>query len=103
MYLLNTQTQIEWVLDKTPNVILLSDLYTRTIDPDGNIVFAQAQSLVAPTATEQGLVTHNITPDAEGVWSITLVKGTPTSYTELDKVVMSVRNNDTIVQPVGVQ
>ena len=100
MYLLNTPAVVEWTLGKTPNTVLITELLTITVKPDGSTAFAQVQNLIAPTETTQGEITHTFTPDTEGLWEITLVKGTADTYTTLSKAIMYVFDNDTIVEPV---
>jgi len=101
MYLLNTITEIEWTLDKTPNPITLLELATVTMNPNGDTELIQAQNLIEPTESSQGLTTHVITPDMEGLWEITLVKGSAGTYTELSKATMFVFAADTVVNPPG--
>ena len=101
MYLLNTITEIEWTLDKTPNTITISELSTITVKPNGDTEFTQVQNLVEPTITSQGLILHSITPDVVGLWEITLVKGDAETYTELSKTNMYVFENDTVVEPLA--
>jgi len=101
MYLLGTQVEIKWILNKTPNIILLSDLSIITVQPDGSTNFIPAVNFVEPSSTEKGLVTHFITPDATGLWNVTLVKGDAETYVPLSKTVLYVFDNVTIVTPLS--
>jgi hypothetical protein len=99
MYLLNTQAEISWVLGVTPNTILLSDLSIITVKPNGSTNFASVVTYVAPTSTIEGLVTHLLTPDVEGLWDITLIKGPVDTYTKLSTAMLYVFDNVTDVEP----
>lgn len=101
MYLLNATGTVLWTLGKTPNVILLSDLSIITVKPDGSTSIVPATNLIAPTVDTQGTVYHLVTPDVEGLWEITLVKGPAETYTPLSKARMYVFDKDTTVEPLG--
>lgn len=100
MYLLGTQTKIEWVLDITPNTILITELFVITVQPNGSTDIVQVSNLIAPTSTEQGLVSNLITPDSIGLWELSLVKGTVDDYVTLSTTMLYVFDNDTVVNSV---
>ena len=100
MYLLNTPTQIDWILEKTTKIVLLSDLFIITKNTEKDFSYAPIENLIAPTFATTGLVTHLFTPDAEGLWELILVKGSSTAYVELDKVEMQVFSNITEIKPL---
>jgi len=101
MYLLNTQATIDWVLGTTDSTIVTGDINITITNPDGDFSFIPNQSFQAPTETEQGLVTHLITPNLEGLWEITLVKGPAETYTPLSKVMLYVFDKETEAYPIS--
>jgi len=107
MYLLNAETEIAWVLGKTPNTIVLSDLDLILIDPEGNSTYIDSPiniaRFVAPTIVAVGSASYLFTPNIEGLWKINLVIGTSLDYKVLSKVDMYVLNNSTEVNPVDIE
>lgn len=103
MYLLNADTTVEWIIEKTNNVPSLGDLDLIFIDPNGGVEYVNspfsAGNYVPPTATANGSISHTVKPQLEGFWRIRLVTGTPDSYTILGKVEMQVFDNTTVTSP----
>ena len=100
MYLLNTQMQVDWVIEKTNKTVLLADLYFIITTPDNSVSYIPIGNLIPPSTSQQGLITQLFTPDTEGLWEINLVKGSAETYTELSKVMLYVFTNNLIVYPV---
>lgn len=101
MYLINTQTQIDWIISPTTNTIVSSNINIIIVNPNGDFSFVVNQTFIAPTDTVPGLVTHLITPNIKGLWDITLVKGNADTYTPLSQVTLSVLNGDTLINPIS--
>lgn len=101
MYLIDTQVAVEWTLEKTSKTVLISDLSIITVTPLGGVSFVQIGNLIPPTTDTKGLINHLFTPDSEGLWEVTLVKGDPETYTELSRATFYVFANDVTVEPLG--
>jgi hypothetical protein len=101
MYLLNTPTTIEWVLGRTPNTLLFSDLHLITVNPAGDVVFLTSpiaeEDFTAPTELTQGETSYIFTPVLEGLWTILMVTGTSDSHKVLSRAKLQVRDNVTEV------
>ena len=103
MYLLNSPNNLEWTLDVTDAVLLSTDFLVIIEQPDGTTDFYPVDTFIAPTSSTQGLITQTVTPNVEGIWEATLVKGPSETYIPLSKMILSVFNNELIVDPVGVE
>lgn len=101
MYLINVQSQVLWTLPKTSSVVVITDLSVVVVKPAGDTSYLPIVNFVAPTPTTSGSVTYDITPDTEGIWSITLVKGASGTYTPLNKVTLFVFSSETLVNPIS--
>lgn len=101
MYLLNTQATVDWILATTLNTVVSADINIIIVNPNGDFSFIANQSFLAPTDIEPGLVTHLLTPDTEGLWEITLVKGPAETYTPLSKATLYVFDTETVVNPLS--
>lgn len=104
MYLLNAETEIQWVLSPTEVILVLANIDMVIVSPSGLTTYIDsailAENYVAPTATVPGSATHLITPDKEGLWRVLLVTGTALNYTVISKVEMFVLDNTLIVNPI---
>jgi len=101
MYLVSTQTSINWVLGKTNNPVVIGDFFIATVKPTGDFSLIAVTNLLPPTQESEGQIDTQVTPDTEGLWEIALVKGTETSYILLSKVSLFVFSADTEVVPPG--
>ena len=103
MYLLSNPVNIEWVLGKTPNTLLFSDLNLVIIDPTGTSTWVDSPiaevDFTAPTELLEGAASYVITPELEGFWRVRLVTGTADSYKILSKVEMQVFDNVSSINP----
>ena len=101
MYLLNTATTIEWVLGRTPNTLLFSDINLIVTNPDGNVVFLTSPiaevDFTAPTELTQGEASYTFTPTLEGLWTVFMVTGTSDSHKVISRAKLQVRDNSTEV------
>lgn len=107
MYLLNTATEIQWVLPPTASPPGINDLDVVTIEPDGTILYYNSSialnDYVAPTATTQGSAKFTFTPDVEGLWKILLVVGTSSNYSVIGKADAFVFDNTLEINPQNTQ
>lgn len=99
MYCLNEAVTIEWVLSKTDTVV--SGLLVKITEPDGSTSFNALQNFTAPTGTTDGITVYTLTPNTEGLWIASLVKGTPDSYNVYSTTTMYVFSKDIVVEPLA--
>lgn len=101
MYLLGAITQINWTLSKTESTVLLTDLDLSITDPLGIITYIDSaidiSNFLAPTITDAGSASYDITPEIEGLYTVRLVKGNSADYTVFSKIQMFVFDNSTTI------
>lgn len=102
MYLINSLLTVNWYLLTGAAPPALAELDIRIVPPDGNAQYIPAAILVEnyipSTAYTKGLVSYQFTPDALGLWTVGLSRGTSTINTDYYTHDILVSTNDIFIK-----
>lgn len=98
MYILNSTITLNWYLITGDSPPLLANLDIVITKPDGTTQYLSsvinADDYIPSTINSKGAVSYDITPNIEGVWSISLVTGIPSTYTVYGTHELTIHDSD---------
>ena len=107
MFIVNTEIMVNWLISHTNTEVDRTEYDIGITKPSGEYEFnssaIEEDGFIAPTDVSLGAASYKFTPDTEGVWIVTLLKGEPENYEVRSRYYLKVSTPDINVrQKLGV-
>ena len=98
MFVIDTEITVNYLMANTTAATLYTDYDIRIVKPDGDSTFYESaileENFIAPTTSTTGAISYPFTPDTEGVWIVTLLKGTAPNFEIFNEYFLRVSSPD---------